>query len=718
MRKLISLFAAFCLMASSHIMKADEGMWLPVLVNKLNIGHMTELGFKLTAEDVYSINQACLKDAIVHLHGCTGEFISSRGLLLTNHHCAYGDIQSHSSVEHDYLTNGFWAMTQEEELANPGKMASILIRAEDVTERFMSTLNDAMSELERYKVIDSLIKVIQQDVRKETPNYRASVTPLLHYNQFMLFVYQDFSDVRLVGAPPESIGKFGADTDNWMWPRHTGDFSLYRVYANKNNEPASYSPENVPYRPKSYLKISLSGIEEGDFTMIMGYPGRTNRYLTSWGVKNLMENSNALRAYIRGVKQDVWMKHMKADDAVRIKYASKYASSSNYWKYSIGQNQGLQNLNVIEKKQRIEQEFERWIDQSPDREKYKGVLSGLKESTITNEPLTRANTIVMETILMGSEGFLQAFRTYRILYQQMKDGDSAKIERGRKRIISMADEFYKDYDAKLDMDATIAMIEICMKELDPAYHPEFFKTIKTKYKGNVAKYLQKELAKSAFYDQQKFIPFIENATLKTLDKDPMIKIGGQISEIFNKINDLQQKNEESLARNYRLFVEGLMKMQPERKFYPDANSTMRLTYGTVGGYDPRDAVHYKYYTTLEGVMEKENPNEREFNVPARLKELYQNKDYGRYANKDGKMVVAFLANTDITGGNSGSPIMNARGELIGCAFDGNWEAMSGDIAFEPDYQRTISVDIRYVLFIIDKFAGAKHLIDEMDIVEN
>ncbi len=717
MRKFFSSIVAAALLLINTTVRADEGMWLPMLINKLNIGHMTSLGLKLTAEDIYSINQASLKDAIVHLHGCTGEFISDQGLLLTNHHCAYGDIQSHSTVEKDYLTNGFWAMTREEELANPGKMASILVKAEDVTARIMSHLNEEMSESVRYKIIDSLIRDIRAEVRKEMPNYRAIVTPLLHYNQFVLFIYQDFSDVRLVGAPPESIGKFGADTDNWMWPRHTGDFSLYRVYANKNNEPATYSPDNVPYRPKSYLKISLSGIEEGDYAMIMGYPGRTNRYLTSWGVKNLMENSNAMRAYIRGVKQDVWMKHMKADDAVRIKYASKYASSSNYWKYSIGQNQGLERLNVIGQKQTLEAEFSQWIINFDDGKKYQGVLDNIRTAVQASEPYTRANTIVVETILSGSDAFLQGFRVYRQLVQPMRDkADSATIERGRKRLISAADGFYKDFDAALDKDATVALIQICMKELDPAYHPPFFSVIKKKYKGNVARYVEKELAKSSVYELDKFVPLIEKGSLKDLEKDPLIIIGAQISDVYTKINDELGKLEETLARNNRLFVEGLMKMKPEQSFYPDANSTLRLTFGTVGGYEPRDAVYYKHYTTLDGVMEKENPNEREFNVPAKLKELYQNQDFGPYANKDGKMVVAFLANTDITGGNSGSPIMNAKGELIGCAFDGNWEAMSGDIAFEPKYQRTISVDIRYVLFIIDKFAGAKHLIDEMTIV--
>ncbi len=719
-RKTLSLIIALFLIAGSSVLRADEGMWLPVLINKLNIGHMTEKGFKLTAEDVYSINNACLKDAIVALNygSCTAELISEEGLLLTNHHCAYDDIQSHSSVEHDYLTDGFWAMTREQELPNEGKTVSFLIRAEDVTERILENVNDEMSESERTSIIDSISKAIIEEVKKETPDFRANVGSLLHGNQFMLFVYEDYKDIRLVGAPPESIGKFGADTDNWEWPRHTGDFALYRVYANKDNRPAEYSKDNVPYKPKSHLKVSIKGIQEGDYAMIMGYPGRTDRYLTSWGVKNLMENSNAIRADIRGVKQDIWADAMDASDEVRIKYSSKYAGSSNYWKYSIGQNRGLKNLDVKGKKEKIEADFAKWVEENPDNAKYSEALDLIKNAIIANEPYSKNLTILGETLLMGTEGYPMSLRLQSLRNVLEKNPDSTElIAQTRKDLKETYEKVYEDYEPSLDLKVAKAMIEICINDLEVEYQPDFIKNITKKYKGNVDNYISKELSKSAIFNKERLMKFIETAKIKDFDKDAAYLGGMQTLAQYRSLIASIRTNRESQARGNRLFVEGLMKMMPEKTFAPDANSTMRVTYGTVSGYKARDAVYYDFISYMEGVMEKENPNDREFTVLPKLKELYENKDFGRYADKNGKMPVGFLANTDITGGNSGSPVLNANGELIGCAFDGNWEAMSGDIAFEPDLQRTISVDIRYVLFIIDKFAGAKHLVDEMTIVE-
>ncbi len=719
-KKTLSLIVGFLLIAGSSILRADEGMWLPVLINKLNIGHMTEKGFKLTAEDVYSINNACLKDAIVALNygSCTAELISEEGLLLTNHHCAYDDIQSHSSVEHDYLTDGFWAMTREQELPNEGKTVSFLIRAEDVTERILENVNDEMSESERTSIIDSISKAIIEEVKKETPDFRANVGSLLHGNQFMLFVYEDYKDIRLVGAPPESIGKFGADTDNWEWPRHTGDFALYRVYANKDNRPAEYSKDNVPYKPKSHLKVSIKGIQEGDYAMIMGYPGRTDRYLTSWGVKNLMENSNAIRADIRGVKQDIWADAMDASDEVRIKYSSKYAGSSNYWKYSIGQNRGLKNLDVKGKKEKIEADFAKWVEENPDNAKYSEALDLIKNAIIANEPYSKNLTILGETLLMGTEGYPMSLRLQSLRNVLEKNPDSTElIAQTRKDLKETYEKVYEDYEPSLDLKVAKAMIEICINDLEVEYQPDFIKNITKKYKGNVDNYISKELSKSAIFNKERLMKFIETAKIKDFDKDAAYLGGMQTLAQYRSLIASIRTNRESQARGNRLFVEGLMKMMPEKTFAPDANSTMRVTYGTVSGYKARDAVYYDFISYMEGVMEKENPNDREFTVLPKLKELYENKDFGRYADKNGKMPVGFLANTDITGGNSGSPVLNANGELIGCAFDGNWEAMSGDIAFEPDLQRTISVDIRYVLFIIDKFAGAKHLVDEMTIVE-
>jgi hypothetical protein len=432
-----------------------------------------------------------------------------------------------------------------------------------------------------------------------------------------------------------------------------------------------------------------------------------------------MENSNAIRAYIRGIKQDIWMEEMKANDAVRIKYASKFAGSSNYWKYSIGQNQGLKNLNVMGKKEKIENDFAQWVASDPANAKYNGALDMIKNSVVENEPYAKASTILSETLVGGTEGYIMGFRLQRLQKALKETPDSANlIAAARKELKEMFEEIYKDYEPSLDLKVAKSMIEICMKELAVEYHPAFFQVIAKKYKGNIAAYISKELSKSVVFNKGNLMKFIETAKLKDFDKDAAYVAGDQIITIFRSINNQMRKNQETLSRGNRLFVEGLVKMMPEKTFYPDANSSMRVTYGTVSGYKARDAVYYDYVTTLEGVMEKENPNEREFIVMPKLKQLFETKDYGRYADKNGKMVVGFLANTDITGGNSGSPIMNGNGELIGCAFDGNWEAMSGDIAFEPELQRTINVDIRYVLFIIEKFAGAKHLVDEMTLVEN
>ena len=568
-KKTLSLIVGFLLIAGSSILRADEGMWLPVLINKLNIGHMTEKGFKLTAEDVYSINNACLKDAIVALNygSCTAELISEEGLLLTNHHCAYDDIQSHSSVEHDYLTDGFWAMTREQELPNEGKTVSFLIRAEDVTERILENVNDEMSESERTSIIDSISKAIIEEVKKETPDYRANVGSLLHGNQFMLFVYEDYKDIRLVGAPPESIGKFGADTDNWEWPRHTGDFALYRVYANKDNRPAEYSKDNVPYKPKSHLKVSIKGIQEGDYAMIMGYPGRTDRYLTSWGVKNLMENSNAIRANIRGIKQDIWADAMDASDEVRIKYSSKYAGSSNYWKYSIGQNRGLKNLDVKGKKEKIEADFAKWVEENPDNAKYSEALDLIKNAIIANEPYSKNLTILGETLLMGTEGYPMSLRLQSLRNVLEKNPDSTElIAQTRKDLKETYEKVYEDYEPSLDLKVAKAMIEICINDLEVEYQPDFIKNITKKYKGNVDNYISKELSKSAIFNKERLMKFIETAKIKDFDKDAAYLGGMQTLAQYRSLIASIRTNRESQARGNRLFVEGLMKMMPEKTF--------------------------------------------------------------------------------------------------------------------------------------------------------
>eukprot|EP01156_Anaeramoeba_ignava_P018038 Anaeramoba_ignava/a90670_64.p1 GENE.a90670_64~~a90670_64.p1 ORF type:complete len:722 (-),score=83.24 a90670_64:32-2197(-) len=721
MRRILFAIIGLTFFFQAVNVRADEGMWLPLLVEKLNIGEMTEMGLKLSAEDIYSINQACLKDAIVALDygSCTAEVISEEGLLLTNHHCGYGEIQAHSSVEHDYLTDGFWAKSKEEELANPGKVASFLIRAEDVTEKVFAALSDDMSEGDRIAAVDSISRVISKDAKGDT-HYRTRVQSMLKGNQYILFVYEDFMDVRLVGAPPESIGKFGSDTDNWMWPRHTGDFSMFRVYCGPDGKPAQYSKDNMPFKPKSHLTISLNGVKPGDYAMIMGYPGRTNRYLSSWGVENEMKYTNDYRQHIRFIKQEIWKKAMDASDEVRIAYASKYARSANYWKYSIGQNKGLKNLNVVGKKQKIEADFTNWVNQNDARKKeYGEALKLIKEYQQNTAELQGLGTIYYETLMGGSEIMFMSFRAAAGLERALtKYPDSTEMIEGMKqRMQGDMMAFYKDYEPTLDKEVTKAMIATFMEMADAKYYPEFIaKEIGSKEK--IDKWVEKMFKKSIFINKEAMEKFLAKPDLKTLQKDLAFKAGSQIIANLRGVYGQMDADVAKYDKGRRLFVKGLMEMNPDKVYSPDANSSMRLTYGTVGGYKPMDAVEYNYYTTLKGVMEKEDPDVREFNVKPMLKKLYEKKDYGQYANENDELVVAFLTNNDITGGNSGSPVMNDKGQLIGVAFDGNWEAMSGDIAFEPELQRTICVDIRFVLFVIDKFAGAKNLIDEMTIVKN
>jgi len=720
MKKILAIFMGLTLLVQVAQVRADEGMWLPLLIEKLNIGKMTEMGLKLSAEDIYSINQACLKDAIVALDrgSCTAEVVSEQGLLLTNHHCAYGEIQEHSTVEHDYLTEGFWASSFAEELPNPGKTASFLIRAEDVTERILGDIKDDMEEGKRQAAIDSLRKVVVTEATKDS-HYRGRVQAMLKGNQYILFIYEDFLDVRLVGAPPESIGKFGSDTDNWMWPRHTGDFSMFRVYAGPDGKPAPFSEENKPYQPKSHLKISLNGVKEGDYAMIMGYPGSTDRYLTSWGVKNTMEYTNEYRAKIRGIKQDIWKKDMDKSDEVRIKYASKFARSANYWKYSIGQNKGLKALDVVGKKEALEAEFTEWVNKKKKRQKKYGEALELLKNYQESTAQTQGDfTVFYETLMGGTELLFQAYRTGAGLERALKTNpDSTElIDNYKTRIANASEGFYKDYEPALDKKVMVAMIEVYKEMVDTSKHPAFVKNLNTK--EEIKAWVDNVFANSMFVSKEKLNAYLENPTLEPLQNDPAYIAGTEIYQTYRMMGAAIWGNRTDYEKGQRLFVAGLMEMNPKKSYYPDANSSMRITFGTVGGYKPADAVTYNYYTTLKGVMEKEDNSVREFNVKPKLKELYEAKDYGRYANENGEMVVGFLTNNDITGGNSGSPVMNANGELIGIAFDGNWEAMSGDIAFEPDLQRTICVDIRYVLFVIDKFAGATNLIDEMTIVKD
>jgi hypothetical protein len=711
-------FLVLGVLLSTLVLHADEGMWLPSLLNKINMEKMHQMGAKLSAADIYDINNASLKDAIVALNegSCTGEMVSSQGLFLTNHHCGYGQIQQHSSEEMNILRDGFWAQSREDELNNPGMSVWFLIRVEDVSERVLANVNGQMSEQERKDSINSIIVEITKEAKDDT-HYEAQVKPIFNNNQYLLFVYEIFKDVRLVGAPPHFIGKFGGDTDNWMWPRHTGDFALFRVYTAPDGTPAEYSEENIPLEPRHYLPISLKGFDEGDFAMVMGYPGSTNRYLTSGGVEYTMEIVNETRIQAREPKLKIIRDYMATSELATIKYASKHARSSNYHKYSIGQNRGIQNLDLVDKKKKIEAGFTAWVNEDEARVDVYGKALPIIEEAYSNVEDDRAMYYVAEAFLRGPEIFMAAQRLESLASALKNKSDDERIESISNSLKEKLDDFFKDYDSETDQKIVAALTEVYVKNVDEKYHPDFIKTINRKYKGDYSAWAASLFKKSFINDKDDLLDFLENPKLRKLEKDPVFAAGRSISKASQQARDDYSDDKEKLDHAYRLFMKGLLEMHPDSSFYPNANSTMRLTYGSVGGYVPRDAVKYNYYTTMSGYIEKEIPGDREFDVWPRLKELYFNNEFGRYANAEGELVTGFITNNDITGGNSGSPVINANGELIGIAFDGNWEAMSGDIVFEPELQKCINVDIRFVLWVIDVFAEAGHLVDEMSIVE-
>jgi len=715
MRKLYFLLSLLMVSTFSQL-KADEGMWLPLFVDRLNYVDMQKMGLRLTAEEIYSINHSSLKDAIIIFgRGCTGEIVSNQGLVFTNHHCGYGAIQSHSSVEHDYLTNGFWASRKEEELPNEGLTATFLVRIEDVSQKVLGGLDKNMTEEERMKKVQTLGKQLEDDAIKDT-KYTASVRNFYNGNEYYLFVYEVFKDVRLVGTPPNSIGKFGGDTDNWMWPRHTGDFSIFRVYTAPDGKPAAYAKENIPLKPKHHLPISIKGVQKGDYTMIMGYPGSTNRYLSSYGVKMAIEESNPSIVSVREKKLSILKEDMNASDKVRIQYSSKYASIANYWKYYIGQTRGLKRLKVFDEKKALEDRFAEWVNKDNTRkEKYGNAIGDIQQAFAKITPYAKTRVYYTEGILRGSEALAYA-RGYENLLKELKADkpDQAKIDAQVKTLKERMDAFYKDFNPATDQKLLSAVMKMFGDNVAIENQPSLFIDLNKKYKGNFDDFAASAFSKSIFTDRSKTEAFLNKPKAKTLEKDPLFLCMQNFYEKYNAIVENVSQANNQLTRGNRNFLAGLREMMPEKKFSPDANSTMRLTYGQVLDYYPADAVHYDFTTTLKGIMEKEDPRVDEFVVPAKLKELYKAKDYGQYG-QNGELVTCFLTNTDITGGNSGSPVLNANGELIGLAFDGNWEAMSGDIAFEPALQRTIAVDARYVLFVIDKFAGAKNIIAELDI---
>lgn len=707
----LSIIALFLLLGT--IAKADEGMWLPFLLGR-NYEDMKKHGLNLTQEEIYSINKSSLKDAIVSFGGfCTGEIISKKGLILTNHHCGYDAIAEASTKEHNYLDDGFWAKNHKEEIPVAGLHATFIISIHDVTESILKELNDNMSEDERKAKIKELSKILEADAVKGT-NYSASISSFFEGNEFYLFVKEKFNDIRFVGTPPQSAGKFGGDTDNWMWPRHTADFSMFRVYANSDNEPAKYSETNKPYTPKHSLPVSIKGVEKDDYAMILGFPGSTDRYLSSWGVEQAVTLEQPKRVDVRAEKLKIMREFMDKDVSVRLKYSSKYAQVANYWKYFIGQTAQVKNNDVIGKKQKVESDFRKYLASNKSSFDVLGVMEKYYNATNSGINIKAYQSEFVYSV----DANLTAFR-YKFLKDAWASGNEQRADMLAKRLGEISAQYFESSNADIELKTIHNVLEMYLNDIPEDQMGPLCINLKAKGHKGVDKYTALIKKKSMFFDQEKFNAFNESPSLKSLEKDPLFLLIMDMNDAHSKVmgTDALKAAKDGLNKANRLFVAGLRDMNKDKQYYPNANSTLRLTYGNVLPYEPKDAVSYDFVTTIDGVMQKEDPNVAEFNVHPRIKEVWKKKDYGQYADKNGNLTVNFLSNNDITGGNSGSPVINADGHLIGTAFDGNWEAMSGDIYFEPNIQRTISCDIRYVLWLVDKCFGATNLIDEMELVK-
>ena len=697
-RILTALLCATMLLPAT--LRADEGMWLLPLLEKMNADALRNLGSRLTPEQIYSVNHSSIKDAIVQFGGgCTGEIISGSGLLVTNHHCGYGSIQGLSSTEHNYLEDGYWASSREEELPVPG-----------LTVRFLQSMTDVTDTLAAGASRQKLIL----DAQKANPNCQVRITSFYNENVFYLIVSKIYRDVRFVGAPPASSGKFGGDTDNWMWPRHTCDFSMFRVYAGPDNEPADYSPDNVPMVPRQFLGVSLKGVQEGDFAMIMGYPGSTQRFQTSAQLEEMLESNN-IRIAARGVRQDILWKAMRADEKVGLQYASKYSGSSNGWKKWIGMEEAFEALDIIGREKQKEQELQAWIDADPARKADWGSAIADIESVVRNASGIQKSA----TLLSESLGRIELLNYASALEQTLASAKDAAKANPEIKVQDMLDEavaalkdYYKDFNSGVDHDAAVAMIDFYKANVKPGEDVKVGG--RSLLSVDTRKYVDDLYRKSVFTSYEKLSA--KPLSAKAIEKDPAVKLAAAITGAIMPLRGSVMDSRKALSDASKAYAASLLEWKKGEPSYPDANMTCRFTYGTVKGYDPKDGVHYKHYTTLKGVMEKEDPDNYEFRVPARLKEIYEARDYGQYADANGELVTCFLTNLDITGGNSGSPVLDADGNLIGLAFDGNWEAMSSDVMFEPNLQRCICVDIRYVLLMMDKFGGAGYLLDEMNLV--
>ncbi|HEY3390510.1 MAG TPA: S46 family peptidase [Prolixibacteraceae bacterium] len=714
MLRQISILLAFT--AVSACLSAKEGMWIPSLLQKYNIEEMSQMGFKLSAEDVYSVNHASMKDAVVLFgNGCTGGVISGDGLLITNHHCGFGQIQEHSSVDHDYLTNGFWAMNKSEELTNPGLSVQFLVKMEDISDRMLRNVTDKMDQTTRLDTIQKNAEKIKKEYLKGT-GYSADIKPLFNGNQYFIYVYEVFKDIRLVGAPPVSIGKFGGDTDNWVWPRHTGDFSLFRIYAGKDNKPAAYSPENVPYKPKKFFPINLKGLKEGDFTMVFGYPGSTQRYIPSQAVNLIMNQSDPEKVAIRTVKLDIWAGRMKTNPKIRIQYADKYVSASNSWKKWQGEVKGLERLDAVNVKKAGEAEFKKWVTVDPERiQKYGTVLSDFEKLYTGYLPYQAANDYYTECIQRGSDIFTLASRFEPLENAKDKEQQDKEINKLRDFLAG----YFKDYDQKTDELIWSALMKIYVTKVDRKFMPE--ELVKLIPDFTKEGYSAKTYGKSILTDSLKINRLLNNfnqKSIKRLQKDPVYALFKIIRQHYRANVELVFRSISSdIGAVQKKYTAAILEMNAGKRLMADANLTLRIAYGNIEGYKPADGVYYQPFTTLKGIIEKDTPEIADYNVPESLRKIYLTRNFGQYANETGEVPVAFCASNHTTGGNSGSPVVNAQGELIGLNFDRSWEGTMSDIVYDPDQCRNIALDMRYALFIIDKFAGAGYLLKEMEIVK-
>lgn len=720
MKKVSVSFALMMLLMFNAF--ADEGMWLPLLLGNKQ-ADMQKNGMKISAEDIYSANHSSLKDAVVLFgRGCTGEFVSSQGLLLTNHHCGYSFIVSHSTVEADYLTNGFWAENKSAELPCKGLTVTLLVYMQDVTAEVLKGVEN-VSQAEREKIIERNIGEVAAKATEGT-HYEAVIKPFYYGNQYFMYVNEVFRDVRLVGAPPSNIGKFGGDTDNWMWPRHTGDFSVFRVYANKNNEPADYSPENVPYVPKKHLKINLNGVKEGDFTFVFGYPGTTRQFLTSDAVDFVQNYDDPARIKLRTEILDVYNRAMNNSAAQRLRYASEVASVANGWKKWQGEVRGLKRLDTKNKKIEFENNFTEWAASSSERSKlYGGVLPALKK-TYAESQQARLSYIYINEALLASDMMYQALQVSKLANLSKEAKDMEKINAVAENIYkSLKAGFENDYanHRLVDKEIFVRTISIYYNDFAKNHYDWLVQDFSESKKQSIEDYFASVYEASFLTSPkqvEKLLADYKSKNYKKIESDPAVMLCSRIITAFNEKDGAIINNANAATDSlYRVYVAGIMQMDTIKEFYPDANLTLRVAYGNVKSYEPKDGVVYKPYSTIEGIMQKENPDIYDYKVEKKLKQLYSEKDYGRYANEKGEMPVAFIASNHTTGGNSGSPVLDANGDLIGINFDRNWEGTMSDIMYDPSQCRNISLDIRYCLFIIDKFAGAKHLIDEMTIVK-